>query len=523
MLKKLKQLLITHKILLIALFIFCSGTFVLLDNGKHFSFNLEPYPDGFFYIVPAWNFIKNGDFSMTYDQTTISSFVPPFYSLFLIPIYFLFSAPIAFYFLNFLLGILSIFFVYLFLKENFSTKVLTLVLLYAFLPITLWLPSLPMAENLVLFLIVSILWLWKTTYINKKVKIFLLALLQNILFFTKYSSFTFLIPFNILLCFEFFRKKEFKKLSLYIALCISFLLFFLWNTQSQYIKNVFSPQIETKGGGEEIIAFSLNYVPSNFKQFLNIISGSPHFFLWEKISLFPLGFFLTILFVVFLPKLREKVMKKIMFWELFLIFLGILILQSFFYVLDMRYLIGLLPTFIFLVGLIFQEIFKKSQNVFIGVAIFMAIIFFTNFSFYKKLIATNWLQRSRAWQYEATQHLLSEEQLNDSMIITALPPFLFELYGSPNFKVMPLAFSQEFMNEDQRIWERNIDYENLQDYYNHLLNEEKSLFITNAYITQTKSVIDEFENYKNNFNLELISEGCNQACNIYKLTLSKNP
>jgi len=54
-----------------------------------------------------------------------------------------------------------------------------------------------------------------------------------------------------------------------------------------------------------------------------------------------------------------------------------------------------------------------------------------------------------------------------------------------------------------------------------LLENGETLYISNAYITHLKSVVEDFEEYKNQFELKPISSDCDQACNVYQLYLPK--
>ena len=209
MVQRLKTLLLAHKALWLALLIFFAGTFTLLDTGRHFSFNLEPYPDGLFYTVPAWNFVHGEGFSMQFKESVINTTVQPLYSLLMIPLYALFPTSVVFYALNVLLGFITLCFMYLFIQENTRSKwAVYLVAVFAILPAIVWLPAVPMAENLLLPLTTVILWLWLTKKIPTEKKIVPLLLLQGALFFTKYSAFTFLIPFNLVLLWEWNRQRQ---------------------------------------------------------------------------------------------------------------------------------------------------------------------------------------------------------------------------------------------------------------------------------------------------------------------------
>lgn len=514
MVKKLKKLLVTHKALWLALLIFFAGTFTFLDTGKHFSFNLEPYPDGLFYTVPAWNFVHGQGFVMKFANSIISPTVPVLYSWLLVPFYFLFPTAVAFYFLNVLLGTGSLIFLYFLLKEkSYFKNSQWLLILFAITPIFLWLVAVPMAENLLLFLIVGIIWLWQTKTVTLHKKILFLPILQALLFLTKYAAFNFIIPFNVIFLFELWEKKKISAIKKYFLSGLGILLAYLLITQPSYLFKVFQSQEESKTG-KSLVAFSIRYFPSNILAYSKVLLGIKTYFLWKKVSLIIPGLILIPILVLTLIKKTTSLMKK----TLFLIF-GVIGLQSFFYAIDTRYLIAILPLSLLLVAESWSLLFKKRKTIFsiitLGFFIFTALI--TQKTFYKELIGSNWFHRSSAWQYEAILQIKKLDLPTDSYLITALPPYLFNFYYPQHPHLLPLSKSQEFMNENQRPWGTNLNYDNLAEQYQVLLTENKKLYISNSYITHLPSVITDFENYKQEFNLQLISEGCEQACNVYQL------
>lgn len=514
MVKKLKKLLITHKALWLALLIFFAGTFTFLDTGKHFSFNLEPYPDGLFYTVPAWNFVHGQGFVMKFANSIISPTVPVLYSWLLVPFYFLFPTAVAFYFLNVLLGTGTLIFLYLLFKEKIHFKNSHWLLsFFAISPVFLWLVAVPMAENLLLFLITVIIWFWQTNTVSLKKKVVFLPILQALLFLTKYASFNFIIPFNIIFLFKLWKKKKISAIKKYFLSSIGILVAYLLIAQPTYLLRVFQPQEESKTE-TSLVAFSIRYFPSNILVYSKMLLGIKTYFLWKKISFVIPGLILIPIFALSLVKKTTSAIKK----SLFLIF-GIIGLQSFFYALDARYIIAVLPLFFLVMAQGWSLLLKNKKPILpiIILGILTLITLISQKTFYKELLGSNWFHRSSAWQYEAILQIKKLDLPTDSYLITALPPYLFNFYYPQHPHLLPLSKSQEFMNENQRPWGTNLNYDNLAEQYQVLLTENKKLYISNSYITHLPSVITDFENYKQEFNLQLISEGCEQACNVYQL------
>jgi hypothetical protein len=138
----------------------------------------------------------------------------------------------------------------------------------------------------------------------------------------------------------------------------------------------------------------------------------------------------------------------------------------------------------------------------------------------KQVISANVLHRSQSWQFQSVKHFSQQQELDaNAYLITALPPFLISTYENPEYKILPLSRHQEFLAKDQNVWSTELaDKSLLPDFYKKLLQEEKKLFVSNAYVTHQQAVIDDFENLKTQFNLELVSEGCEKTCNLYKLS-----
>jgi len=430
----------------------------------------------------------------------------------------LFPTPVAFYALNVMLGALSLYIFYRILSEHTNQKT-TLIFtpLLALLPVILWLPSLPMAENLVLPLVILIIWLWFTKQILLKKKVIWLPLLQVALFLTKYSTFTFLIPFNTLFLWEIVKEKRYSELRRYAGISFVIFLGYLIVSQPAFLLRVFQAQKESKTDSE-LVAFSAGYFSENFLVYLKTLVGLPSWFLWEKIMLVIPGF-------AFLPFLafKKKSQQVVQARKLLLIAFGVVFLQSFFYAVDARYLIATVPLIFIATALGFYS-FSKTRyfnRALILLTLLVLALLVSQRGFYKRLIASNWFHRSRAWQYEAILHF---KQLNlpvDSYLVTALPPYLFTFYYPSAPNILPLSETQEFMNEQQRPWSAEINYQNLLESYHSLLENGETLYISNAYITHLKSVVEDFEEYKNQFELKPISSDCDQACNVYQLYLPK--
>ena len=121
--------------------------------------NLEPFPDTFYYSVPAWNWLQGRGYKMAYEGMEIARAVPPLYGIYLVPFFKVWGDVRSYYFANILLCLGSIvLFVSLVDKFFEDSKIkASLVFLTGLILVTNFyfynLPTLLMAENIQIFLI----------------------------------------------------------------------------------------------------------------------------------------------------------------------------------------------------------------------------------------------------------------------------------------------------------------------------------------------------------------------------------
>lgn len=86
------------------------------------------------------------------------------------------------------------------------------------------------------------------------------------------------------------------------------------------------------------------------------------------------------------------------------------------------------------------------------------------------------------------------------ILLTTIEPVLFDLYDQEGYQIQP------------------IDADNLATHRELITqNPEQKLFITNANVTQTKTVDEAFESYKHQFGIRLRNIDCRHECNYYQL------
>jgi len=86
------------------------------------------------------------------------------------------------------------------------------------------------------------------------------------------------------------------------------------------------------------------------------------------------------------------------------------------------------------------------------------------------------------------------------ILLTAIEPILFDLYGKNDYKTQP------------------INADDLQKYQQLITqNPQQELFITNANVSQQLTINESFEKYKHQFGIQLKEIDCRQQCNYYQL------
>ena len=500
--------------LFLILGIYLLFTLPALLDSNHFLYNLEPYPDGLLYALSGKNFWLGRGLKLIFPFGELTNWVPPVYSLALGLGAFIFSIPASFYVTNVIINLLTITVFFWILntttKKSTTRDIGMIALLSHF--IFFWLPSSPLTENISLLFFVTMI---ASFFIKDWKKYLLLSFSILGLLFTRYSIFPLIIGGIIVPLFIFFKKLYPKKKIIISLLSLGLFILALWFLS---LKNIY-----LLGFSKVILSntspwFGTRFITSHLMIYLKMILFSKGLFLWMNIGLTNFiffGLFLTSLFVLFKKRMWQK------FWILSILFIAQLPLQLVFYVADARYLIYSIPLIILGVSWLIDALPKKKKLLIALTILGIILQLFLQRTFVRQVLADNLLGRSTAGQYEAVEHFNSVLK-DEDLLVTALPPFLVDIYQTSEYRVAPLSYNQEFMNKKQYLWGNDLNYEQLTDTYTQWLVEGKKVYISNAYITHHKDVIKDYETIKEVFSLELVSEGCSNACDIYKLELLKN-
>jgi hypothetical protein len=515
MLKKISQYFLKNKnllVLLIAIFLYLSITLPAVFDTNHVMKNLEPYPDGLLFSLSARNLSLGRGLGLITAWAKVPFWVPPLYTWYLTVFYLISSNVISFYIANLILGLGTILSIYLIIKKtnnNFISFVSAFAVYFSHL-VVFWIPGLAMTENLSMLLFsLLILGLVEAEF---KSKLFYFFIASTGLLLVRFSIFPILLSALLILIFQ--LKNKFMIYSKQIALLLMVpMLVGGYLFQNGIIKTL-SSTISTAVFNP--IFFNLKFVYPNLIKYLNSLFFHQGYFLWIKVgvSSWPIvGLFSYSIYKLYKLKKLNKV------YLLIILFLSLFPLQLFFYTVDARYLIYSIIIFSLAIAWMMNEVKNKKIIFFLFTAIVVNIFYQKNL--FKQIIADNWLGRSTAWQYESIQHF-NKNLTDNEMIITALPPFLIDTYQTKKYRTLPLSQSQEFLQKKEFVWGEDVNHIDLITGYKEWLEQDKQLYISNAYITHQQSVILDFENFKKEFNLKLVSEGCLQACNIYKLELKND-
>lgn len=485
--------------------------------------NLEPYPDGLLYAVSARNAALGRGLQLEYLQSELALWVPPLYAVILIPGYLLSTAPQTFYVTNVLLGVATIFLLWRILKHRTNTWQLIGIglLLYLSHAYCIWLPAVPMSENLVqpLFLLAL------SALLEKKPspQNLLLSLIGIAgLLFTKYSLVGVVAMLSCwwlhtVLCTQ--SKKV--KLWLLSGICLTLVAFVLYlysiKTNPVLLLSAVLKQFTTEGG-----FYGTQYILSNAISYGKVLTGQSSWLLWLQHPFTSVAVAFTALGALILNAVagRDDSTGK---W-LLAVFLAQFPLLLIFYVADARYvLVSLLILVVALCQVLYfyqDKLWKYKKILLCIVTLLLAIHFYSQGPLFKQVLSSNLLHRSTAWQYEAVQHFntfFSTKHSSEPILITTLPPFFVDAYQAAEFRVVPLSNDQEFLAKGEYVWGDDINYMNLRQTYRDWIIQGKDVYITNSYITHQQAVVGEYEWYAQNFQMIEVSSGCQQACNIYKL------
>lgn len=530
LLKMIISILQKYYVFLILVVIFLALAYQDPFSTRSLVANLEPYPDTLYYSIPAWNLVNHGRFDMS-SQTgkiMIENIVSPLYSLYLTPFLLLTKDIRVFYFANIVLAILTILCVYLSLKEvNKGSLGLLVTFLGGIVLVTneifYKLPSLLMAENLSIF--VSSFYI----YLLCKNRSFLKAILAGLSFaffpLIKTSNIALGIVFLIFYSFKYFST-TFRKYFIGTALISVFLVvcFFL---KTNIIANA-----NTIATNSAIQLMGTKYFLTHFVSYLHIALGNQGAFLWAQHRLLSR----EVLLLAFLGLFSMVSDKKYNYFGLAAIstIIVLIVFQSFFVVVDLRYIIVLLPLFVIGFSLSLSKIndfFVTKSKILFRVSLLVLIVLFADmyllpnthntFLRMKRQIGINFIHTENPWNYLSIIHFnnyFAREGKNDPILMTVLPIYYVEYFANRSYSLLPLSKNQEFFLH-RGGWSDFFEKKEIYEIIDKLLAKKAPLYVSNAYITNAQNWTIDYEKLKKRYEFTLASQGCEGWCDIFRISL----
>lgn len=487
---------------------------------QHLFFNLEPYPDSFTYIMPAWGASQGQGFGMLFgDQVQIPTIFSD-YSIILAGFFLVWRNVQMVVVANLFLGWLALIFLYLASKELKFSHLTTfgVIGLYVLHGLVFWVAGLPMTENVALAALAGSVWLTlKLRHSHVAWVLWAQIALLGILFFSRLS----MMPVALALGFMsgvacWFNRQRVSLVWLILATIVFGGIFL--GLQSWMQEDAFRVAKALQETSQPHMYYSFGYSLTNTLFYSKSYLGLPQLTMWLNVAISS-GLVVLAAVVGLLIKLKQKAyfvaLVLLAGWSSQLVTLLL------FYHADNRYLIGTIPFLVLSAGLTLEYVFKRWQwkvwLPFFGALVLALLISQKNI--YQILVVDNLLARTTPWQYQAVQQLNATVSDN-STLVTALPPYLFVLYESPKFNVIPVSTYQEYISKQRPVWGTDINYDDLAQEIRTRLEAGETVYLTNAYITHLHEVVNDYEVLKAQFETNLVAEGCLGACNVYQLQLA---
>lgn len=381
------------------------------------------------------------------------------------------------------------------------------------------LPTLLLAENLTFFLAIYGFYL----LVNEKSKFapVMMTLVGIFLLLVKFSN----LPLTLTFYFLYWLKKIKQKGEL--------IQFSLSAISAGVIFTVYYFLLQPKEGGLAAVGgvFSASYFRDHFLFYLKTLAGQGNIFLWFRANLVPsLIGALSMLGIIL--GIYEKKTRVITFQMVVLIF-ALIIFMSFFYVIDTRYIFAIYPALLILSGMSFvflNKKFKQKIVITLMVVIALLILFFPGqgqqgnevqaLTLVKRVVG-NVRGNETPWYYVAIgdfNSFFAQPEHKNAYLGTFLPPFFVDFYSRGNFRYLPLSIEQDFFSAKGGL-SKDLEIKSISGLYTKLLKKGKKVYVSNVYVTNLPSWVKEFEQRKREFKLNLVRQGCFDACNLYQLGL----
>jgi len=516
--------------------------------------NLEPYPDTFHYLVPpkcwlegrGWRLCRPGVEGLVTD-------VPPLYSITLLPVLLTTSDPRVFYFVNVLLAVVAAWLFYDIINRLTANRLITAIALGLYVTnfFTSWLPQLAMAETLLLPLLLFNIWLLILPW--RRWSPALAGLAVAALHGTKFAA----LPSMVVLFVAFIAKIWFEPqydqdsqdhrqavsklvlrararftpgLELFLAATVVFLALGGWKSVLSLgiIQNLVADGPTPGSSASSAVPwYSPQYFSTNITHYWRSLSGLPARFLWDMTPIVPrwvalsgwLGLGLTAV------KSRYRLVAAVLIATM-LVQAGVL---SLYFSSDSRYILVAIPSLLIGSALFAWWWWQRHQSFAwrAGVAIVLLAVgagyALSNAGRWRQQLAVNFKYAETPWWLVASQLLdqtMAEQPANRRpIVITAMAPYLIDLYGRGGYDLLPLYQQQDFRGHKPAVWGSQHDYTDLEALYRSLLVSNRPVYLASYGLGNQPELKAAFASIQSNFSLELVSTGCHDLCNLYRLSL----
>jgi hypothetical protein len=471
------------------------------------------------------NFAVGRGFGLEYKGNFTQPWVPALYSLVLSGGYIFWHHPAAFYVINILLGIGGIVLLAKTLQNIVSSRLAQIVGLGVYLlhGYIMLLASLPMSENLLLFLFILAIYLLLDVPQNITKRIIGIGALAGLIL-TKYTVVPVVIVLSMAWFYSVWTTKQSPTLKYSLLGTLGLLAALFTGMLNRLGTNPWL--LFTKLAGylaTDNPFYNFAFVVPNTTSYFLFLSGFKNHFLWFSYPFTSISILIAGLAGLLLSIYSKK--DTYLVGILSASFLAQFSLLLIFYTVDSRYIIIAIPLLALATALAFQRLseFPKlhTQHLVVLLCLVFLPLTLSQVPVFRYLLSANILHTTKAWQLESVKHFDTFfKDTPNQLLITALPPYYVDAYQKSDYRVLPLSLAQEFAtNKKIYPWGNHINYNDLTQEFTKLLAENKRIYISNAYITHSQTVISDFEKYKEVFDLTLVSQGCQDACNIYTLTL----
>lgn len=511
--------------------------------------NLEPYPDSIHYLNPAMSFARGDGMYITREDRKLLPVVPPMYSLTMVPVYLLSSDVRSFYFVNVGLAFLSLFFFYLILQKVFKGHrllIFSLLFLYVTNHLLSWFPSLAMAENLLLPIILASVYLLLEPPSRKSA--ILLPGLAVACYATKYASLPVAVCIPLLLALRIFRMKHrANKIMIgatFVAACAGwgglYLLYDYFVRDGNLIPGlfgiligVFSPKSINEAVTTDVqkgSIFSVAHARENVRDYVGWLRGREMMILWKRIALLPQFLALPAMFGLFVSLFTKRRLLSFV-WLSFISFT--IFIMMIFYVADGRYLLFALPAVIIGVGLFCVWVSERfpihAQKILLVLPLALISLYtVTQISRLKFDVMLNLRYTESPWYYTSIrtfdEYLASHrsEFAQQPVVISSLPPYIIDFYATQDFMILPLSANQEFQAHKFEAW-GDHNYDNLPGEYAKYLAAGHPVFLTKYGLGNVSFLHDAYDAMFERFELEKVVDGCHSTCDMYRVVREKVP